>query len=71
MSQTTGKPTRVMPSATPTESELEAWAALSRDEQVARYQEALAHPDCGTPTKDSMSDILAAARQRVAARTNG
>jgi len=71
MSQTTDKPTRVMPSATPTEAELAAWAALPRDEQVRRYQEALAHPDCGTMTDDSMSDVLAAARKRVAARANG
>ena len=71
MSQTTDKSTRVMPTATPTEAELAAWAALPRDEQVRRYQEALAHPDCSGPTDDSMSDILAAARQRVAARTNG
>lgn len=70
MSKTTDKPTRVMPSATPTEAELAAWAALPRDEQVRRYQEVLAHPDCSTPTDDSMSDILAAARQRVAVRSN-
>ncbi len=71
MSKTSDKPTRVMPSATPTEAELAAWATLPRDEQVRRYQEALAHPDCSTPTDDSMSDILAAARRRVAARANG
>ena len=71
MSRTTDKPTRVMPSATPTDAELAAWAALPRDEQVRRYQEALAHPDCSVPTDDSMSDILAAARQRAAARANG
>jgi hypothetical protein len=67
MSETTDKPTRVMPSATPTEAEIAAWAALPRDEQVRRYQEALAHPDCSLPT----TDILAAARKRLAARTNG
>jgi len=71
MPQNTDKLTRVMPSATPTEAELEAWAALPRDEQVARYREALAHPDCNKLTDDSMSDILAAARQRVASRSNG
>jgi hypothetical protein len=71
MSQTTDKLARVMPSATPTEAELEAWAALPRDEQVARYREALAHPDCNTPTDEDMNDILAAARQRAASRTNG
>ncbi len=68
MSQTTDKLAKVMPSATPTDAELAAWAALPRDEQMRRYQEALAHPDCGTPTNDTMSDILAAARQRVASR---
>ena len=71
MPQETDKPTRVMPSATPTEAELAAWSTLPRDEQLRRYQEALAHPDCSVPTDDSMSDILAAARQRVAARANG
>jgi hypothetical protein len=68
MSQTTDKLAKVMPSATPTDAELAAWAALPRDEQMRRYQEALAHPDCSTPTNDTMSDILAAARQRVASR---
>ena len=71
MPQKTDKLTRVMPSATPTEADLAAWATLPRDEQLRRYQEALAHPDCSAPTDDSMSDILAAARQRVAARANG
>lgn len=71
MSKTTDKPIRVMPSATPTEAEIAAWAALPRDEKVRRYQEALAHPDCSVQTSDSMTEILAAARKRVAARTNG
>jgi hypothetical protein len=71
MSQTTDKPTGVMPAAAPTEAELAAWAALPRDEQVRRYQEALAHPDCGVLTGDSMSDILAVARKRVATSANG
>ena len=71
MSQPTKKPARVMPSATPTEAELAAWASLPRDEQVRRYQEALAHPDCSVQTDDTMSDVLLAARRRVAARTNG
>jgi hypothetical protein len=67
MSQTTNKPTRVMPSATPTEAELAAWAALSRDEQVRRYREMFKHPDCNGFTADTTDDILAPARQRVAA----
>jgi hypothetical protein len=60
-----------MPSAAPTEEELAAWAALPRDEQVRRYQELFRHPDCNTFTADSPEEILAAARQRVAARRHG
>jgi hypothetical protein len=71
MSQTTDKRTRALPSATPTEAELAAWDALSRDEQVRRYQEMFKHPDCNNFTTDTPDDILAAARQRVAARRNG
>jgi hypothetical protein len=71
MSQTTRKSTRTMPSATPTEAELTEWAALPRDEQVRRYQELFGHPDCNTFTADTPDDILAAARQRVAARRHG
>ena len=71
MSQTTEKPIRVMPSATPTEAEIAAWAALPRDEQVRRYRELFEHPDCNSFTTDTPDDILAAARQRVAARRHG
>ncbi len=71
MSHAKEKSTRVMPSVTPTDAELAAWAALPRDEQVRRYQEALAHPDCNQLVEESMSDVLAAARQRLAARANG
>ncbi len=71
MPQTTDKVTHVMPSATPTEAEIAAWAALPRDEQVRRYQELFQHSDCNTFTTDTPDDILAAARQRVAARHHG
>jgi len=71
MAQKTDRLTGVMPSATPTEAEIEAWAALPRDEQVRRYQEMFKHPDCNTFTADTPDDILAAARQRVAARRHG
>jgi hypothetical protein len=71
MTQTTDKPTRVMPSPTPTEAELAAWADLPRDEHVRRYQEMFRHPDCNNFTTDTADDILAAARQRVAARRHG
>lgn len=71
MSKTTDKKSRVMPSAMPSEADLAAWAALSRDEQIRRYQELFGHPDCNTFTTDTPDDILAAARERVAARRRG
>ena len=64
----TDKPTRAMPSATPTEAELAAWADLPRDEQVRCYQEMFNHPDCNIFSTDTPDDILAAARKRVAIR---
>jgi hypothetical protein len=70
MSQTTDK-ARLMPSATPSESDIAVWADLPRDEQLRRYQRMFAEPDCNTFTTDTSDDILAAARQRVAARRNG
>jgi hypothetical protein len=60
-----------MPSATPTEAELVAWAALSREAQLDLYQAALTDRDCGVATDDSMAEILIAARERVAARQRG
>ena len=71
MSQTTDQLANISPSATPTEAELEAWAKLPRDEQVRRYQELFARPDCNNFTSDTPDDILAAARQRVAQRRHG
>ena len=68
---TSSKQTGILPSATPTDTELAAWTALPRDEQVRRYQEALAHPECSEPSDDSMTDILTVARRRVAAGANG
>ena len=61
--------TRPFPTALPpTEAELAAWRALSRDEQLARYRDALQGPDAGRVSEATMADILTAARQRVAAR---
>jgi hypothetical protein len=62
--------TRATPSALPpTKAELEEWNALSREEQVKRYREALAHPDCDIVTDDTMADILAEAQARFTARS--
>jgi hypothetical protein len=61
--------TRPYPSALPpSEAELAAWHALSRDEQLARYREALQAPEAGRVSKATMADVVAAARKRVAAR---
>ncbi len=60
---------RPFPSALPpTEAELAAWRALSRDEQLARYREALQAPEARRVSKATMADVLTAARQLVAAR---
>jgi hypothetical protein len=63
--------TNILPSATPTEVELEAWAALSRDVRMGLYREALTHPDCSAVVYDEMNDIRKAARQQVASRVRG
>ena len=61
-----------MPSALPpTEAELAEWNALTRDEQIARYREFFAHPDCNTFTDETAEEIVAAARAKAAARRRG
>ena len=61
--------TRPFPTALPpTEAELAAWRALSREEQLARTREALQAPEAGRVSKATMADVLTAARQRVARR---
>lgn len=59
------------PSATPTEQDLRAWSALSRDEQLRRLRAALAHGDCAAVTADTMTDVLVEARDRGGTRTLG
>jgi len=61
--------TDVIPSALPpTEEELAAWRALSREDQIARYREALQAPDTQRISSTTMADIREAAHKRVAAR---
>jgi hypothetical protein len=62
---------QALPSATPEEADVKAWNALSRQAQLNRYREALAHPDCDALSALQMSDILNAARERVVARRRG
>ena len=53
---------QVMPSATPNKAELEAWRNLSRDEQLQRMRNALAHSEASEDVTDTMADILLQAR---------
>jgi hypothetical protein len=68
MSDTTIATVNVAPAAIVSEAELAAWNALPRDEQVRRYRAVFADAACRQVTNDSLEDILAAARQRVAER---
>jgi hypothetical protein len=61
--------THAMPSALPPcEAELAEWNALTRDEQIARYREFFAHPDCNIFTDETAEEIIAAAQTQAAAR---
>jgi hypothetical protein len=55
----------------PTDAELAAWNALTRDEQLARYREYLSHPDCDRVSSATMADIFNEARARVAGPGGG
>jgi hypothetical protein len=55
----------------PTEAELAAWNALTRDEQIEHYRELLRGSECNTFTDETPEQILAAARERVAVRRRG
>jgi hypothetical protein len=52
--------------AMPTGEDTATWNALSREEQLARLRKECAHPDCDVVVDDSMADILALAKERVA-----
>jgi uncharacterized protein YbaP (TraB family) len=62
---------RVLPSATPSEEDVRAWEALPREEQLRLLRAALTHPDCSIVSLATMSEILAEARRRAAARSRG
>ena len=54
-----------MPSATPTEAEVEEWRRLPRDEQLRRPREVLASVESATASEATMGDILTEARCRA------
>ncbi|MGD9656973.1 MAG: hypothetical protein AB7U61_04920 [Methylocystis sp.] len=59
------KASAVMPSATPTEAELEDWRRLPRDEQLRRLREVLANGDAAAASDTPMDEILSEARHRA------
>ncbi len=72
MSETRDPDVYAVPSPLPpTEAELAAWRALSREEQLARYRSALHHPDCDRISDATVADVLTKAREQVAARRVG
>ena len=71
MSDTLIRHSNVMSSATPSDEDIAAWNALTRDEQLRRMRAYLTHPDCSTPSNSTMEEILALAQSRAAARRNG
>jgi SpoVK/Ycf46/Vps4 family AAA+-type ATPase len=54
-----------MPSATPTEAEVEEWRRLPRDEQLRRLREVFANADGAAASEIMMDEILAEARRRA------
>jgi hypothetical protein len=62
---------RVLPSASPSEEDVRAWEALSREEQLRLLRAALSHPDCAKVSAATMREILAEARKRADARSRG
>jgi hypothetical protein len=62
MTETIENLSRVVPSATPSNDEVAAWQALSRDEQLRRLQARVTHPDCAAVSDATMSDILSRAQ---------
>jgi len=61
----------VMPSATPSEADIAAWEKLSREEQLKRLRQELAHPDCDVVATETMAEIFEEARQRAAKSDRG
>lgn len=56
---------RISSWAMPTEADLAEWQAMTRDEQLAAFQELANHPDASTPTDSTVADILAKVLSRA------
>ena len=64
MSDKTIALSNVMPSATPSEAEIEAWNELPRDEQVRRLRQELARSDACVAGSHTMQDVWVEIRAR-------
>ena len=71
MSDTVTKSKSGLPSATPSEEDIRAWEALTRDEQVERLRALLTQPDRTVAGTETMADILKEARARASAKRRG
>ena len=71
MSDTLIRLSNVMPSAAPSDEDIAAWNALTRDEQLRRMRAYLTHPDCSTPSNSTVEEIVARAQAKIDARKNG
>jgi hypothetical protein len=66
----TAPATRLFPSAVPLSKEEQArWDALSDEERLRLYDEMFESPDCNSYIDETMDEILAAAKSRLAARS--
>ena len=61
----------IMPSATPSDDEVQRWQKLPRDEQLSRMQKILQEAMQSGTAEQSMDEIKAAAMKRLATRENG
>jgi hypothetical protein len=60
---------RLVPHGTPfSKAEQAEWDALSEEERLRIYQEMFDSPDCNTYVDETMDEILAAAKARLATR---
>ena len=71
MSDTKTAYNSVMPSATPSDEDILAWEALSRDEQLRRMKTIFAQLDRNVAGNATMADILAEARVEADAQRHG
>ena len=71
MSDTVIKSKYGLPAATPSEEDIRAWEALTRDEQIKRLRTLLSQPDRVVAGDESMADIVKEARKRASAKRRG